>query len=233
MTRPHRGGARVLSLLTLLIPLVIVGAAAMAISYATLIDVARTNGLPLPELFPVLIDVGTVACMVAAAQFQTAGISGKWLAYLAFASLSLLSVFANATHAAQHADLTATSLGVAATLAATPPAALLAITHLVMKLIPATQRASAPMTATSPTPTPSTLAEPVSTVDTTGAPLALDRGTSSIEDDVARWVLDEHQRTGRRPTGAEVGQRLGGKSPKTGQRFLRGLELREQPILTG
>lgn len=118
------------------IPLAIVGLSAMAISYATLIDVARVNGLPLPELFPVLVDVGTVSSMIAAAQFRLRGLSGRWLAYLTFLALSGVSILANASHAERAADLTVTSGWVAAILAAIPPATLLAITHLVMLLIP-------------------------------------------------------------------------------------------------
>lgn len=44
----HRSGANVVRVL----PHLIVGSAAMTIRYATLVDVARTNGLPLPVLFP-------------------------------------------------------------------------------------------------------------------------------------------------------------------------------------
>lgn len=122
--------------LTLGIPLAIVGASAMAISYATLIDVARVNGPPLPELFPVLVDVGTVATMVAAAQFRHRGVNGRWLAYATFIALSAVSIVANSTHAWRAADMTVTTPWAAALLAATPPAALLAITHLVMLLVP-------------------------------------------------------------------------------------------------
>lgn len=131
--KPARTWAMVLSLG---IPLAIVGAVAMAISYATLIDVARVNGLPLPELFPILIDVGTVATMIAASQFRLQGISGRWLAYVTFILLSGVSIVANATHAGRAADMTLTTPWAAAVLASTPPAALLAITHIVMKLIP-------------------------------------------------------------------------------------------------
>lgn len=123
-------------LLTLGVPLTVVGVAAMAISYMTLIDVARINGLPLPELFPVLVDVGTVASMIAAAQFRLRGLDGRWLAYTTFIALSVVSIVANASHAWGAADMTATTPVAAAILAATPPAALLSITHLVMMLIP-------------------------------------------------------------------------------------------------
>lgn len=138
--RPSRR-EKTLFVVSLGVPLVVVGASAMAISYATLIDVARVHGLPLPELFPVLIDVGTVTAMVAAAQFTVRGVSGKWLAYAIFAGLSVVSIAANALHASRVADLDVTTPEAAAVLAAIPPLTLLAVTHLVMRLLPAARAA--------------------------------------------------------------------------------------------
>jgi hypothetical protein len=255
------------SVMSLVLPLVVVGASAMAISYATLIDVARVNGMPLPELFPILIDVGTVACMVAAAQFRTLGINGRWLAYATFFALSAISVFANATHALGAADLTSTTLGVAIMLAATPPAALVAITHLVMKLVPdikereriaaasatrdgarhdAAGRASRrdvgaldnATTARPNAPTSTTQSVAVATTATD----ADDADTHvSANDSVARhrkprtpapapqtstgsWSVDARIREaleqGVTPSGREVADWLGGKSTRTGQRYL-------------
>lgn len=151
-------------IISLGIPLIIVGVSAMAISYVTLIDVARINGLPLPELFPVVIDVGTVACMVAAAQFRLRALTGTWLAYLMFALLSAVSVAANAFHAILTADFTRTFPLIAIILAATPPVTLLAITHLVMKLIP-TPKPATPIVEITPTPEPA--AETTAAQDTT------------------------------------------------------------------
>lgn len=257
----------------LVVPLVVVGVAAMAISYATLISVARVNGMPLPELFPVLIDVGTVACMVAAAQFRSHGINGRWLAYTTFAALSAISVFANATHAVDAADLSATTVGVAVLLAATPPAALLAITHIVMQLVPdAKERekiaaAAAmrhpitrePVVEATPltrqrTRNKSVASRQTSSGTTSGAPQAtrnLVGDATADRDDVtsplspramhdatgdtgaagnaptrtgASWGVDTRIRevvtAGGMPTGKEVGEWLGGKSSRTGQRYL-------------
>ena len=255
------------SVMSLVLPLVVVGASAMAISYATLIDVARVNGMPLPELFPILIDVGTVACMVAAAQFRTLGINGRWLAYATFFALSAISVFANATHALGAADLTSTTLGVAIMLAATPPAALVAITHLVMKLVPdikereriaaasatrdgarhgaagrAPRRdAGARDNATTarpnaPTSTTQSVAVATTATDADDADMH-----ASANDSVARhrkpltpapapqtstgsWSADARIREaleqGVTPSGREVADWLGGKSTRTGQRYL-------------
>ncbi|GAA4045838.1 hypothetical protein [Agromyces indicus] len=255
------------SVMSLVLPLVVVGASAMAISYATLIDVARVNGMPLPELFPILIDVGTVACMVAAAQFRTLGINGHWLAYATFFALSAISVFANATHALGAADLTSTTLGVAIMLAATPPAALVAITHLVMKLVPdikereriaaasatrdgarhdAAGRASrrdagARDNATTARPNArisTTQSVPFATTATDDDDAVTD---ASANDSVARhgkgltralapqastgsWSVDARIREaleqGMTPSGREVADWLGGKSTRTGQRYL-------------
>ena len=123
-------------IITLALPLTVVGIAAMAVSYATLIDVARLNGLPLPELFPIIIDTGTIACMVAAAQFKLRKIKGRGLAYTTFLLLSAVSVAANGTHAQIAADFNHTTPLGAALIAAVPPLTLLSVTHLVMNLLP-------------------------------------------------------------------------------------------------
>lgn len=238
-------------LLSLGIPLAIVGVSAMAISYVTLIDVARVNGLPLPELFPILIDVGTVAAMIAAAQFRMRGLPGKWLAYMTFIALSIVSIVANGSHAWTAADMTRTTPWAAAILAATPPAALLAITHLVMLLIPdekerarlqaARERAEAlansseaPVVVVPRAAIPSTPASvktknqmipvPAATevVANAGAtPVA--PGPAPDKAEVWGQVLAYIEVEGKRPTGAIVGEWLG-KSAKTGQRFLGQME---------
>ncbi|MBS3182350.1 hypothetical protein [Leucobacter manosquensis] len=251
--KPNRTWAMVMSLG---IPLAIVGVSAMAISYATLIDVARVNGLPLPELFPVVVDVGTVATMIAAAQFRMRGVPGRWLAYTTFVLLSGVSIVANATHAWRAADLTLTSPWAAAILASTPPTALLAITHLVMMLIPDekeraklqaireraeampakrvdAQRASEPVRtqierpkAAQPAqrpaePQPAMTQEPEATL-----PLRLiDVAPRDVpEEEVRAQVLDFFLTEQKRPTGKLVGEWLGGKTQKTGQRFLKKME---------
>jgi hypothetical protein len=253
--------------LSLGVPLVIVGVSAMAISYATLIDVARVNGIPLPELFPVLVDVGTVATMIAAAQFRLRGVSGRWLAYTTFILLSGVSIVANATHAGRAADLTVTTPWAAAILAATPPAVLLAITHLVMMLVPdekeraklqalreqserkaasapqqtvtsprrevtARHQAAAQLPEVNPAKEVSDDTAPVSVVDQYPAPLQLvqreetmvqpKRSKASTDDTIVlERVLNYVEEQGKRPTGAIVGDWLGGKTSKTGQRFMQ------------
>lgn len=293
-TATKRSGRTWGQILSLGVPLAVVGVSAMAISYATLIDVAKVNGLPLPELFPVLIDVGTVAAMVAAAQFRVNGLKGRWLAYTTFVALSVVSIVANSTHAGRAADLTMTTAWAAALLAATPPAALLAITHLVMMLIPdekerakiqaAKEEAAAvdakrtePQLPTQPplrvvtrdghprgeaialtprphvsamqdkretvtAPYPDTQASTQVMLDTgpvlvpeLAEPVSLpmsetEAGTTPVVasgEVSADWVGDQVlafiREHGKKPTGAMVGEWLGGKSPKTGQRFLREL----------
>lgn len=232
--------------LSLGIPLTIVGTSAMAISYATLIDVARVNGLPLPELFPILVDVGTVTTMIAAAQFRLRGVGGRWLAYTTFTLLSGVSIMANSMHAWSAADLTVTNPWVAGLLAATPPAVLLAITHLVMKLIPdekerarlqsmkeraelATNREAAPR----PKVEVSTEPAPLRSKPAAGESVALrlvnaPQSIPASQAEVANRVQQHIDETGQKPTGAVVGEWLGGKSAKTGQRFLAKLEETEQ-----
>lgn len=238
-------------MLSLLIPLTVVGGSGMAISYATLIDVANTNGLPLPELFPILIDVGTVACLVAADQFARLQIKGRWLATTTFAGLSALSVFANATHAATHADLAHTQVWIACVLAATPPAAMIAITHLWMQC--RAKRRTQPKqsqivadAASGPGPvlvlsevtvnssrreapnlavvaTGLTIEDLPNGSSTTGIATQAERisaPTIVVESDltVQSWITEEIA-AGRKPTGAEVGRRLG-KSARAGQRVI-------------
>lgn len=258
--KPTRTWAMVTSLG---IPLTIVGASAMAISYATLIDVARVNGLPLPELFPILVDVGTVATMIAAAQFRMRGLSGRWLAYTTFILLSCVSIVANATHAWRAADLTVTSAWAAAILAATPPATLLAITHLVMMLIPdekeraklqaireraevfparstlapkperreLSERRAAAATADAPSTSVHRAAashDLVADLAESGAqvrPLRIVNAADEATDVEVRALVNDYLDVeGKRPTGKLVGEWLGGKTPKTGQRFLKKME---------
>lgn len=235
--------------LSLGIPLAIVGGVAMAISYATLIDVARVNGLPLPELFPILIDVGTVATMIAASQYRIRGISGSWLAYAAFMLLSAVSIVANATHAGRAADMTLTTPWAAAVLASTPPAALLAITHIVMKLIPdekeraklqAQRERNEQATVRRSEVVPSAMVAPVTVAQPahadvaqesdesvpTSSPLRLvDRAEDPMSEESVRSLVVEYiAENENRPTGKLVGEWLGGKSPKTGQRFIKSME---------
>lgn len=242
--QPSRTWSLVLSLG---IPLAIVGVSAMAISYATLIDVARVNGLPLPELFPVLVDVGTVATMIAAAQFRLRGVNGRWLAYATFIALSAVSIVANSTHAWRAADMTVTTPWAAALLAATPPAALLAITHLVMLLVPdekeraklqaARERAQQePQIERRAAPVPQPVA--VRAVPALATPrseryeAALSPSAVAVEkpapvkaneQEVQDRVLAHIREHGKRPTGAAVGVWLG-QTPKSGQRFMKRLE---------
>lgn len=253
-TAKNRQPSRTWSLvLSLGIPLSIVGVSAMAISYATLIDVARVNGLPLPELFPVLVDVGTVASMIAAAQFRLRGVDGRWLAYATFVALSAVSIVANSTHAWRAADMTVTTPWAAALLAATPPAALLAITHLVMMLVPdekeraklqksRPQQQHLPTTAALPAPVVQEQALapiPAYNVAATGLvgerPVALKQQTTEVKKFARARVLEYVAEHDEKPTGAMVGEWLGGKTAKTGQRFLADMtlqgEFEQEPVV--
>lgn len=227
-------------------PLLVVGGAAMMITFATLIDVARINGLPFPEVFPIVVDVGMVASMVTAAQLRRLGIDGQWLAYCAFFVLSLVSVVANGTHALSTADLARTTPWAASLIGAVPSATLLVITHLVMKLVPdereraklqalrhraeprtvsAVPAPAPPLEVTSAAPSPVAAASPARTVPAAPAAEALrlvpKPAAPGLEESEVRERVLEHLRVqGARPTGAVVGEWLGGKSAKTGQRFL-------------
>lgn len=241
--QPSRTWSMVLSLG---IPLAIVGIASMMITFATLIDVARINGLPFPVVFPVVVDVGMIATMITAAQFRLHGISGRWLAYVWFFTLSAVSVVANGTHALSTADMAMTTPWAASLIGAVPSATLLVITHLVMKTIPdeneraklhalkeraqvaaarverSTREQVAPVPA-APFLVPEGVNIPSETVQLVAVeqkPRAM-----SVDQKIVRSQVIEHfAATGERPTGVMVGEWLGGKSAKTGQRFVAKLE---------
>lgn len=247
MKKPARTWAQLIGLGA---PLLIVGVAAMMISFATLIDVAKINGLPFPTMFPILIDVGMVQSMIVASQFKLRGVKGTWLAYLTFTVLSVVSIVANSTHALTTADMTVTSPMWAAMIAATPPATLLATTHLVMMLIPDQkerqrlqsirdkQQATAVVSGTSEKSTttkPKVEATPVASaaLQTVGVrdvvsmegkrptlEIVSQPESSGDEETVAGLIRDYISEHGVRPTGKIVGEWLGGKSAKTGQRFI-------------
>ncbi|MGO2061598.1 DUF2637 domain-containing protein [Leucobacter sp. UCMA 4100] len=248
MKKPVRTWA---TLLTLGLPLLIVGLAAMMITFATLIDVARVNGLPFPEVFPVVVDVGMIASMIVAAQFRLKGIDGRWLAYLAFIVLSLVSVLANANHAQQTADMALTTPWAASLIGAVPSATLLVITHLVMKLIPdekerqklstirekqhlaparpPVQAKAAEPASKQPLPTLESAADSTEVkAETPGGEITVLRplplAEEKTDEEVETLVLEFIETNGTRPTGKVVGEWLGGKSAKTGQRFMQKME---------
>lgn len=238
-------------------PLAVVGAAAMLITFATLIDVATFAGLPFPIAFPVVVDVGMIGLMVTATQLKLRGLSGSWLAYSWFSMLSLVSVVANGTHAIMAADMTRMTPWGAALLGAVPPATLLVMTHVLMKLIPdekeraklQTQREKTAVAAqvlersqvraSTHQPAPSTPSEPLprrmTPADVSLEPLRL-VGTPTLvpnasKEEVIQRVHQHIAETGEKPTGAMVGEWLGGKSPKTGQRLLATISESQQDTL--
>lgn len=244
--QPSRTWSTVLSLG---IPLTIVGIASMMITFATLIDVARVNGIPFPVVFPIVVDVGMIATMITAAQFRLRGISGQWIAYVWFFTLSAVSVVANGTHALSTADMTQTTPWAASLIGAVPSATLLVITHLVMKTIPdeneraklhalkerahlAAARSAQPIqetvaTVASPAPQLQETKREIAPaeVEIESIPALSKPRTTPVDQELVRArVLDHFTVSGERPTGVIVGEWLGGKSAKTGQRFLAKLE---------
>lgn len=241
--QPSRTWSMVLSLG---IPLAIVGIASMMITFATLIDVARINGLPFPVVFPVVVDVGMIATMVTAAQFKLRGISGQWIAYAWFFTLSAVSVVANGTHALSTADMTMTTPWAASLIGAVPSATLLVITHLVMKTVPDENEraklqamkerahvAAARVEQSARESVAPVAVAPTMTHEGVGASsdaaqlvaVELKPRVMSVDQNIVRSQVIEHFGvTGERPTGAMVGEWLGGKSAKTGQRFVAKLD---------
>lgn len=228
------------------IPLALVGVASMLISFATLIDVARTHGLPFPEVYPIVVDMGMISMMIAASQMRLRGVSGQWLAYTGFFVLSAVSVGANGAHALLTADLTAVARWAAILFAAIPPGTLLIVTHLVMKLIPdekeraklhalkeqaqvaaARVEQSARESVAPVAVTPAMTSEGAGAVSDAVQLVAVDLKprVMSVDQNIVRSQVIEHfGATGERPTGAMVGEWLGGKSAKTGQRFVAKLD---------
>lgn len=234
-------------------PLAGIAVAAMLISFATLVDVAASAGLPFPGAFPVVVDLGMIGSMIVASQLRIRGLGGRWLANLMFAGLAFVSVVANASHSAVSADLDRMPLWAAACLGAVSPATLLGLTHLVMYLVPdekeraklhqMRERAEAMSRRQAPTggvpavtaETTEVVAVPSSTTnagmsDQPSAPapvplrLVNTDNFDGGDEKVLHLVLDYVSREGKRPTGKIVGDWLGGKTPKTGQRFLKKME---------
>lgn len=220
------------------IPLAVVGGAAMLITFATLIDVASMAGLPFPMAFPVVVDVGMVGLMITAADLKRRGLSGIWMAYSWFAVLSLVSVVANGTHALMAADMSRMTPWGAALLGAVPPATLLVMTHVLMKLIPdekeraklhaRREKAAASMTLPAPPAQPTSQVSQLAPQPGVGRaePLRLVSSEQVSMDDreLAARISEYVQTHGTRPTGALVGEWLGGKSGRTGQRRMSKLE---------
>jgi hypothetical protein len=241
--KPTRTWVMVLSLG---IPLVIVVLVAMLASFTALVDVARVNGVVIPWLLPVVVDVGMIGSNLAAMYFRRLGVKGRWVAELIFLSFAAVSVYANITHAWLAADLTQTTLVTAIVIAAIFPLGQLGVTHMVMMLIPdekermrlqalkdrdreAHAKEAAPTRQpAAPQQTRAVEAEARLPAPAAHTPLRLvspPATTASPDQKVVRdLVLDYVQSEGKRPTGALIGEWLGGKSAKTGQRFLTKLE---------
>src|SRR6218665_219477 len=119
-------------------PLSVVGVLAMCISYTTMIDVAARNGIPLPELFPLVVDLGIVSCIITTAQYRHLSIRGRWMPTALFVALSVISVFANASHAVSQPQVRsdAVSIIIAIVLAGTPSVTFQMATHIMLRLIP-------------------------------------------------------------------------------------------------
>lgn len=244
--QPSRTWVLVISLGT---PLAIVVAAAFVASFRALTDVGIVNGVQPAWLLPVVVDVGMITTNIASVLFRTRGLSGRWWANTMFGMFAAVSVFANVSHAQLAADFTRTTLLQAMVIAALFPVAQLGLTHLVMMLIPdekeraklQLQRERTMATPQQPSisehrPEPQIVSQ-VSTPQTVPAerePLRLVGGATQVkaaEAEVAERVREHIAVRGKKPTGAMVGEWLGGKSAKTGQRFLLMLDA-ETPATT-
>ncbi|NLA65443.1 MAG: DUF2637 domain-containing protein [Leucobacter sp.] len=227
---------------------------AMIITFSTLTDMARINGIAPAVLFPIIVDGTMVWLLIAATQLKIRGLGGTWLAYLGFAALSTVSVYANGAHALMTADMSRTTPLQAMVLGAIAPAALLIMTHMIMKLFPDDkERAKMQMrraklaakvstqsvpAAATPSASPRVrITEPsASTTVETSTPaqavasmqqlrLVAPAPVVTVSDqEIAALIIEYETEHGTRPTGAKVGEWLGGKSAKTGQRMLKKLD---------
>ncbi|WP_416445501.1 hypothetical protein AB3K78_01365 [Leucobacter sp. HNU] len=237
--------------LSLGIPLVIVVLAAMLASFTALYDVARVNGVVIPWLLPVVVDVGMIGSNAATVYFRKLGIKGRWVADVIFLSFAAVSVYANITHAWLAADLTQTSLITAVIIAAIFPAGQLGVTHMVMMLIPdekeraRLQRDRAATEARErPAAQPAThVAAPAAPVRTAAPSLAASSRAETVlapperpalhavpllgdakDEAVRQRILDFVAREGKRPTGSQVSDWRGGGDRRTGTRFMERME---------
>lgn len=131
--KPSRSWVMVLVLGPLL-AVVVVGA--MLASFTALYDVARVNGVGIPALLPIVVDVGMIASNAATVYFRKLGLKGRWVAYVIFVGFVAVSVYANITHAWLAADLTQTTIVTAIVIAALFPVAQLGVTHMMLMLLP-------------------------------------------------------------------------------------------------
>lgn len=242
--KPARTWGMVFALGPLLAVVVI---AAMWASFTALIDVARVNGVVVPALLPIVVDVGMIASNVASVYFRTLGLKGRALATVIFVGFASVSMYANITHAWLSADFSKTSIVTAVIIAAIFPAGQLGVTHMVMMLIPdqkerarlqrerQTASEAAPIAAsetrrsTPATTSSTTLSNTVSGNVSPGLAPALHavpqiEDADHTDDETRRRVLEYVEAEGKRPTGTMVSQWRGGGDRRTGTRFMKQME---------
>lgn len=146
MIPAQRGGR--LAVATAIAGTVFIAAGAFWLSFTALADLARRSGIDAGQAWawPLIVDGIIVVATVAVVAL--AGQRGAWYPWTVLAAGALVSVTANAIHAAISADADVPAV-LAASVAAVPPLVLLASTHLTVVLIrstPATSTATATAT---------------------------------------------------------------------------------------
>ena len=233
--------------------LLIVVVGSMAISFPTLTDVASLAGLPFPFAYPFIVDGGMLVGAVGAANKRLRGLPVR-RTYLGFAVLAIVSVVANAVHSAVAADPMVPIWAAAILGAVPPATLLWATHEVMDLIPDEKERAKLqalreksdakpaprhvdaepardqrlPLAAPVVDATPARAAAlaMTGTRDEVPAPLSLVTPQDEVADreTVRARVLTYIATEGKRPAGKLVGEWLGGKTPKTGQRFLAAME---------
>lgn len=227
--------------------LTLLGLAAVSftMSYSGLVAVAPWAGLPavLYWTVPVMIDSGIVifglAVFVMRARSQLGALLYAWGLFALFTSLSIAANVMHALDATSGDEFHRRVTG--AVIAGTAPFLVATASHMLTltviepaeKLVETTKAVKARVSAPAPNPTPPGAAvtarpsSPAAVTVATQAPPARVAGVSvSQVDERIRAAL----RAGSVPTGRDVGDWLGGKSPRTGQRHLATLASRDATV---
>ncbi len=233
--------------------LLIVAVGSMAVSFPTLTDVAALAGLPFPFAYPFIVDGGMLVGAVGAANKRLRGLPVR-RTYLGFAVLAVVSVVANAVHSTVEADPIVPIWAAAVLGAVPPATLLWATHEVMdlvpdekeraklvslreksdARAVPrpvdadALQNARAPEQSASAvdlaTPRVAALAAEPRGAEVRSPLKLVSQPASADKSEVRRQVLEFLGKEGTRPTGKLVGEWLGGKTPKTGQRFLAAME---------
>lgn len=196
---------------------IILAGSAFVISFDALKDLAQIAGIPHPALFPLIIDGLIVVATFAAVSLDKLLPKAKWYPWATLVVFAGLSIWGNALHAVQYADVEKISIATAAVVSAIPPISLLLGSHLLVLMIQSTTVAQARRKkAKQNQATEVKEMTPATNVAPIRKPQQNLAGIAELAEQVA--VLEK---SGKKVTGAEMAELLGSNvSERTGRRKL-------------